>query len=56
MLGTFGTIVYEGPHMISQTQSNYLVLSVESDTAVANSRTMTVIPLFPRALGTVDPP
>ena len=54
MLGTFGTIVYEGPLYDSNTKQLFGIERCTPDTAVANSRTMTVIQVIPRALGTVD--
>ena len=50
MLGTFGTIVYEGPLYDSNTKQLFALERCTTDTAVA----MTVIQAALRALGTVD--
>ena len=54
MLGTFGTIVYEGPLYDSNTKQLFAIERCTTDTAVANFATMTVIQAALRALGTVD--
>ena len=54
MLGTFGTIVYEGPLYDSNTKQLFGIERCTTDTAVANFGTMTVIQAALRALGTVD--
>jgi len=54
MLGTLGTIVYEGPLYDSNTKQLFALERCTTDTAVANFGTMTVIQAALRALGTVD--
>ena len=54
MLGTFGTIVYEGPLYDSNTKQLFGIERCTTDTGVANFGTMTVIQAALRALGTVD--
>tara|TARA_B100000424_G_scaffold266090_1_gene256706 strand:+ start:804 stop:1193 length:390 start_codon:yes stop_codon:yes gene_type:complete len=54
MLGTFGTVIYQGPLFDSNTKQIIGIEGCTTDTAVANFATMTVIQAALQALGTVD--
>ena len=54
LMGTFGTVVYQGPLFDSNTRQHIGIEGCTTDTAVANFASMAVIAAALQALGTVD--